>query len=139
MMTIRRRCAAPFGGCCILSDATGFDRSEPIELPRGVVCLEGGFSVAGYESIGLQYGICLGVLGGTTAGWFWNQPPRLNPIANLFPVMTSCFVALGVIAMHSGFRDLSKDVIEQVRRSSADWQSQKLPEVSRFRQETGTH
>jgi hypothetical protein len=27
---------------------------------------------------------------------------------------TSCFVALGVITMHTGFRDLSKDLIERV-------------------------
>jgi F0F1-type ATP synthase assembly protein I len=100
---------------------------------------EGGLSVRGYEAIGLQYGICLGILVGTTAGWFWNHPPRLSSVANLFPVLTSCFVALGVIAMHTGIRELSKDVIEQVRRSWVDLQSQKLPEASRSRPETGTH
>ncbi len=89
-----------------------------IDSPRG------GFSVAGYESIGLQYGICLGVLAGTTAGWFWNHPPRLSLVANLFPVLTSCFVALGAIAMHTGFRDLSKEALEQGWQSWTDKQLQ---------------
>lgn len=83
---------------------------------------QGGFSVAGYESIGLQYGICLGVMGGTTVGWFWNHPPRLSLIANLFPVMTSCFVALGAITMHTGFRDLSKNALQQGWESWTEWQ-----------------
>src|SRR5262245_39791719 len=75
-----------------------------------------GFSAARYETIGLQYGICLGILGGTTAGWFWNHPRRLGLVANLFPVTTGCFVALGAITMDTGFRHLSRDALEQGRQ-----------------------
>jgi hypothetical protein len=82
---------------------------------------QGGFSVACYEAIGLQYGICLGILGGTTAGWFWNQP-RLNLVAKLFPVTISCFVAIGAITMQTGMRDLSKHALEQGWQSWRDWQ-----------------
>jgi hypothetical protein len=53
-----------------------------------------GFSVTGYESIGLQYGICLGVLGGTTAGWFWNHSSSSNSLGtrvwNSFQRSRSC-------------------------------------------------
>jgi hypothetical protein len=62
-------------------------------------------------------------MGGTTAGWFWNHPPRLSLLANLFPVMTSCFIALGAITMHTGFRDLSKDALEQGWQSWTEWQT----------------
>jgi hypothetical protein len=85
--------------------------------PQFIDAAEGGLSIRGYETIGLQYGTCLGILAGTAAGWFWNHPPRLSTVANLFPVLTSCFVALSVITMQAAFRDLSQDVIEQVYRS----------------------
>jgi hypothetical protein len=42
-------------------------------------------------------------------------------------VLASCFVALSMIAMHSGFRDLSTDVIGRVGRS---WRACKSPKVS---------
>ena len=85
---------------------------------------ETGLSIHSYETIGLQYGICLGILAGTTAGWFWDHPPRLSSVANLFPVMTSCFVALSVITMRTGFHELSQAVIERVCRSGTE----RLPE-----------
>src|SRR5579872_2571666 len=40
----------------------------------------GGLSIHDYATIGLQYGICLGILGGSAAGWFWNNPPRLSSV-----------------------------------------------------------
>jgi hypothetical protein len=82
-----------------------------------------GLSEAQYEAIGLQYGICLGIVGGTAAGWFWKHPPRLSAVANLFPVMCGCFVALGAITMGNGFRELSRDAIEHGRKSWMESQS----------------
>lgn len=113
----------------------GFAQAQLLQagLPATFIdAAEGGLNMRGYETIGLQYGICLGILAGSTAGWFWNSPQRLSSVANLFPVLISCFVALSVISMRIGFRDLSKDVIERACRSWAEWQSQALPEVSRF-------
>jgi hypothetical protein len=98
--------------------------AEFIDAPHG------GFSVAAYETIGLQHGICLGVLGGTTAGWFWNHPPRSTSIGRIFPILMSCFVALGAIAMNIGLRDLSRDVIENGRQSWEDSTNRQGPEVS---------
>jgi hypothetical protein len=88
--------------------------SEFVDSPHG------GFSATAYETIGLQHGICLGVLAGATVGWFWRHPPRLSSVSRIFPVSMSCFVALGAIAMHTGFRDLSRDAIETGRQS---WQN----------------
>ncbi|HEY3968037.1 MAG TPA: hypothetical protein VGM05_25970 [Planctomycetaceae bacterium] len=108
----------------------GFAREQLLQAGLPVMFIdaaEGGLSVRGFETIGLQYGICLGILAGATAGWFWNHPPRFSPVANLFPVLASCFVALSMIAMHSGFRDLSTDVIGRVGRS---WRACKSPKVS---------
>jgi len=90
-----------------------------------------GVSVAAYETIGLQHGICLGLLGGATAGWFWNHPPRTTSIGRLFPVLMSCFVAVGAIAMHTGFRHLSRDLIESGRQSWEESTNRQGPEVSR--------
>ncbi|MBI3860341.1 MAG: hypothetical protein HY290_00445 [Planctomycetia bacterium] len=84
---------------------------------------EHGLSAGDYEAIGLQYGICLGIVAGTTAAWFWNHPPRLSSVANLFPVLTSCFIALGAITMQTGLRGLSIDVIERVCRLASDHSS----------------
>jgi hypothetical protein len=83
---------------------------------------ESGFSASRFESIGLQYGICLGVVGGATAGWFWRHPLRMSAVANLFPVACCCFVALGAIAMGNGFREVSRDAIEQGRQSWSESQ-----------------
>jgi hypothetical protein len=91
----------------------------------------GGFSATAYETIGLQHGICLGVLGGATAGWFWKHPPRLSSVARIFPVAMSCFVALGAIAMHTGFRDLSRDAVENGRQSWEDSQNRQQPRDAR--------
>jgi len=91
-----------------------------------IAAAQGGLAVRGYETIGLQYGICLGILAGSTAGWFWHHPSRLSSVANLFPVLTSCFVALGAITMNTGFRDLSKEVNEQVRNSWMECQAKKV-------------
>jgi hypothetical protein len=95
--------------------------AEFIDAPHG------GFTATAYETIGLQHGICLGVLGGTTAGWFWKHPPRLSSVGRIFPVVMSCFVALGAIAMQTGFRDLSRDVIESGRELWEDSQKQVRP------------
>lgn len=78
---------------------------------------QGGLSVRAYATIGLQYGICLGVLAGATAGWLWKHPPRVSTVANLFPVMTSCFIALGAITMSAGLRSLSASEVERRRQS----------------------
>jgi len=86
-----------------------------------------GFNATAYETIGLQHGICLGVLGGTTAGWFWKHPPRLTSVGRIFPVVMSCFVALGAIAMQTGFRDLSRDAIENGRQLWDDSQHRRAP------------
>jgi hypothetical protein len=104
----------------------GFTRAQLLQIGLTedfIDTAEGGLSIQGFETIGLQYGICLGILAGTTAGWFWNHPQRLSSVANLFPVLTSCFVALSVITMHTGFRDLSKDGIARVCRSWTESQS----------------
>jgi hypothetical protein len=87
---------------------------------------QGHHAARGYETIGLQYGICLGILAGSTGGWFWYHPHRLSSVANLFPVLTSCFVALGAIAMNTGFRDLSNDMIEHAHHSWADGQARSV-------------
>jgi hypothetical protein len=79
---------------------------------------QGGISVRAYATIGLQYGICLGVLAGATAGWLWKHPPRVSSVANLFPVMTSCFIALGAIAMNSGLRSLSASEMSRIIHNS---------------------
>jgi hypothetical protein len=76
----------------------------------------GGISMRAYATIGLQYGICLGVLAGATAGWLWRHPPRVSAVANLFPVMTSCFIALGAITMNSGLRSLSASEAQRRRQ-----------------------
>jgi hypothetical protein len=110
----------------------GFAQAQLLQagLPAKFInAVEGGLSIQGYETVGLQYGICLGILAGSTTGWFWNIPQRLGSVANLFPVLTSCFVALNVIAMRTGFRDLSQDVIERVSRTWIECQPQKLPKV----------
>lgn len=115
----------------------GFARAQLLEIGLAATFIdaaEGELAVRGYETIGLQYGICLGILAGTTAGWFWNGPPRLSVVANLFPVLTSCFVALNVITMHTGFRDLSQDVMERMYRSWTEDQTQRLPESPSSRQ-----
>lgn len=104
----------------------GFARRQLLQagLPAQFIdAAQGGFSIRGYEAIGLQYGICLGVLAGSTAGWFWNQPPRLSSVAILFPVLTSCFVALGAITMRTGFHGLSQDGIERVCGSWTEFKS----------------
>jgi hypothetical protein len=96
-------------------------------LPANFVdAAEGDLAVRRYETIGLQYGICLGILAGSTAGWFWYHPLRMSSVANLFPVVTSCFVALGAITMNTGFRDLSRDVIERMRRSWTECQAKSV-------------
>jgi hypothetical protein len=100
--------------------------AEFIDAPHG------GFSAIAYETIGLQHGICLGLLGGATAGWFWKHPPRLSSISRIFPVLMSCFIALGAIAMHTGFRDLSRDAIENGRQSWEDSQNQARPGNARL-------
>jgi hypothetical protein len=89
-----------------------------------------GLTASRYETIGLQYGICLGILAGGAAGWFWHHPLRLNLIANLFPVVTSCFVALGAITMNIGFRDLSKELTANARQS---WEGRQTSEVAEHR------
>ncbi|MGE5194059.1 MAG: hypothetical protein ACM3U2_16310 [Deltaproteobacteria bacterium] len=104
----------------------GFARQQLLRagIPAELVdATKGGLSAAGYETIGLQYGICLGILGGATAGWFWKHPRRFSSIANLFPAMASCFVAVGAITMQTGLRDLSKDVLERGIRS---WEEQRI-------------
>jgi|SRR5579863_7628039 len=78
----------------------------------------------GIGTVGLQYGGCLGILAGSAAGWFWNGSPRLRVIASLLPVLTSCLIALGVIEMQRGFRELSDKVLERARRSSAEHELQ---------------
>jgi hypothetical protein len=78
----------------------------------------GGLSIRAYATIGLQYGICLGVLAGATAGWLWKHPPRVSTVANLFPVMTSCFIALGAITMNSGLRSLSTSEASRIIHNS---------------------
>ena len=103
----------------------GFARQQLLQdgLPASFIDQpESGFSASRFVSIGLQYGICLGIVGGATAGWFWKHPPRLSAVANLFPVACGCFVALGAIAMGSGFRELSRDAIEQGRQSWSESQ-----------------
>ncbi len=105
----------------------GFARAQllhPGVPPEPVDPADGGPTCAEFEIVGLQYGICLGILGGTTAGWFWKQPPRSSTIANLFPVWCSCFVALGAIGMINGFRDLSRDAIEHGRQFRLESQSE---------------
>jgi len=77
---------------------------------------QGGLSVRAYATIGLQYGICLGVLAGATAGWLWKHPPRVSSVANLFPVMAGCFIALGAITMSTGLRSLSASEVERRRQ-----------------------
>src|SRR5262249_37003651 len=77
---------------------------------------QGGLSVTAYSTIGLQYGICLGVLAGATAGWLWNHPPRVSTVANLFPAMTCCFIALGAITMSAGLRSVSASEVERRRQ-----------------------
>jgi hypothetical protein len=79
---------------------------------------QGGISVRDYATIGLQYGICLGVLAGATAGWLWKHPPRVSTVANLFPVMTSCFIALGAITMNAGLRSLSATEMSRIIHNS---------------------
>ncbi len=104
----------------------GFARSELLNagVPANFIeTAQGGLAAGRYETIGLQYGICLGILGGSVAGWFWHHPLRLSLVANLFPVVTSCFVALGAITMNLGFHDLSKDVIRHARQSWAECQA----------------
>jgi len=97
-----------------------------VGLPAEFVDAEhGGLSATAYETIGLQHGICLGVLGGSTVGWFWKNSPRLSSVSRLFPAMMSCFVALGAIAMQTGFRDLSRDAIERGQQSWEDLQNRK--------------
>ncbi len=111
----------------------GFAREQLLQagLPAMFIDAAGGsISVRVYETIGLQYGICLGILAGTTAGWFWKHPPRLSSLANLFPVMASCFVALIVITMHIGFRHLSRDAMDRVGRSWWERESPKLSGVN---------
>jgi hypothetical protein len=88
-------------------------------VPAGIIDAEqGGISARDYATIGLQYGICLGVLAGATAGWLWKHPPRVSSVANLFPVMTSCFIALGAIAMNSGLRSLSASEMSRIIHDS---------------------
>lgn len=124
----------------------GFAREQLLQAGLPVMFIdaaEEGFSLRHYETIGLQYGICLGVLAGTTAGWFWNHPPRISSVANLFPVLTGCFVALSAITMHIGFRDLSREVMQRVGRSWRECQSPELHDESHagleLRQEILTH
>ncbi|HLJ10756.1 MAG TPA: hypothetical protein VKU82_06185 [Planctomycetaceae bacterium] len=87
---------------------------------------QAGISVADYEAIGLQYGICLGVLAGTTGGWFWKHPPRLNTVANAFPVVASCFIALGAVSMNKGLCELSGEAVQQGRHL---WELQQARET----------
>lgn len=74
----------------------------------------------GFQTVSLQYGSCLGILAGSVVGWFRNGTPRLSLIPNVFPVLTCCFIALGAIEMQQGFRELSKDILEQARRTWAE-------------------
>lgn len=106
----------------------GFARSQLLQAGLSTTFInaaDGGRSIQSYETIGLQYGICLGILAGSTAGWFWNIPRGIGSVANLFPVLTSCFVAVSAITMRIGFRDLSKDLIERVSRTWLESQPQK--------------
>ncbi len=88
---------------------------------------QGGLSERGYQSVGLQYGICLGVLAGTTGGWLWKHPGRASMIANLFPVVASCFVALAAITMNTGLCELSADELVRARKLWSEQQARAAP------------
>jgi hypothetical protein len=93
---------------------------------------QGGLSVRAWATIGLQYGICLGVLAGATGGWLWKHPPRVSTVANLFPVMTSCFIALGAITMNTGLRSLSTSEIHRRRQTWEEWQTRERKLLGRI-------